>query len=96
MRKFIALILVAGLSVSPAIAQSYGVSGFATGFGGGAPNLGVVVAGFSTAIVTGSGNAPNNSFFNADGQAQMAAHKARWARIEAKALAKTQAKLNSQ
>lgn len=80
MRKFTALILVAGLSVSPAIAQTYG----ATGFGGGAPNPGVIVAGFSTAIATGSGNAPINSFFNANGQTQMAAHRARWARIEAR------------
>jgi hypothetical protein len=92
MRKLIALVLVAGLSASPVLAQvTYGVSGFGTGFGGGAPSPSVVNAGFSTPIAIGTGSAPDGSFFSADAQAQMAAHKARWARIEAKKL-RTQAK----
>jgi hypothetical protein len=85
MRKFIALFLVASVSVSPALAQTYGVSGFATGFGGSAPSPSVVNAGFSTPTTAGLwAQTPNNSFFSADAQAQMTAHKARWARIEAK------------
>jgi hypothetical protein len=81
MRKLIALILVAGLSAFPAMAQ---ISG-ATGLG--------VNAGFISATVVGTGDAPDGSFFNADAQTQMAAHKARWARIEARKLKKSETKL---
>lgn len=81
MRKFMSLILVAGLSASPAMAQ---VAGFSAPEGSRFP---------TTFAVTTSATAPAGSFFNADGKAQMAAHKARWARIEAKKLNKAQTKV---
>lgn len=94
MRKLIALILVAGLSASPAMAQISGATGLGgNAFGGGVPSPSAVNAGFISATVVGTGDAPDGSFFNADAQTQMAAHKARWARIEARKLKKSETKL---
>jgi hypothetical protein len=84
MRKYGLFLVSAALVAVPAAAQTYG-SGFGVGVSAGSPasTVGYISTAGGGAGAAG-GPASYRSFFNADGPTQLAAHKARWARIEAK------------
>lgn len=82
MRKYGLFLISAALIASPAFAQTYG-SGGGLGVSAGSPASSV---GYISTAGSGAASAPASarSFEFADGPTQLAAHKARWARIEAK------------
>lgn len=80
MRRYGLFLVSAALVAAPAAAQTYGGSGSPSGYAG----VTSAFQGVSPSAGIGDAPASYRSFFFADGPTQLAAHKARWARIEAK------------
>lgn len=78
MRKYGLFLVSVALVAVPAVAQTYGGGSMGMSAGtAGSPSSYAAIGGVA-------GVTPTSSFSNADGPTQLAAHKARWARIEAR------------
>lgn len=88
MRKYGLFLVSAALVAAPAAAQTYGGGGSFSGYAGTTSGF----AGVSPSAGFGEAPASYRSFFFADGPTQLAAHKARWARIEARRLQRAKEK----